>query len=152
MTALNSLALAVDLAAQKRDLAALQLVQLQRAYRSAEGQLAQLGNYAGETAAKWAAGAKEQTSTELLRHHYQFMDRLQQAIDLQQGVLEDQGRHVDRARMAVLEAESRLAALQQVWQKRQADRARLQARREQRQTDEMAGQLHRRLALMGERG
>lgn len=151
MAALKSLALAIDLATRKRDQAGLQLAQLQRAYVSAESQLEQLKNYAGETAAKWAAGARRLTSAELLRHHYQFMDRLQQATDLQQGVLEGQGQRVELAKQAVLEAEFRLAGLKQLLRKKQADCVRLHARREQRQTDEMASLLHRRAATNGER-
>lgn len=151
MTVMKSLALAIEVATQKRDQAGRQLVQVQRAYLAAESQLEQLKSYAEETAAKWAAGAQNLTSTELLRHHYQFMDRLQQAITMQNGVLEDQARRVEMAKKAALDAEFRLAGLTQVLKKKQADHARLQARREQRQTDEMAGMLHRRAVTSGER-
>lgn len=151
MTAIKSLALAIEVATQKRDQAGKQLVQAQRAYLSAEGQLDQLRTYAEETAAKWAAGARALTSAELLRHHYQFMERLQEAIDLQSTTLQEQGRRVEMAKKIVLDAELRLAGLKQVLKKKQADRARLQARREQRQTDEMAGAMHRRAVTSGER-
>lgn len=151
MTGLKSIALAIEVATQKRDQAGKQLVQAQRAYLSAESQLEQLRSYADETAAKWAAGAKSLTSAELLRHHYQFMDRLQQAIDMQAHVLQDQSLRVEASKKVALEAEFRLAGLKQVLKKKQAERARLQARREQRQTDEMASVMHRRAVTNGER-
>jgi flagellar FliJ protein len=151
MTVMKSLALAIEVATQKRDEAGRQLVQVQRAYLAAESQLEQLKSYAQETAAKWAAGAQSLTSAELLRHHYQFMDRLQQAINMQNGVMDDRARRVESAKKVALDAEFRLAGLKQVLKKKQADSARLQARREQRQTDEMAGLLHRRTAASGER-
>lgn len=150
MTAVKSVQLAIEVATQKRDQAGRQLVQAQRACLAAEGQLAQLRGYADETAAKWATGAQRLTSAELLRHHYQFMDRLQQAIDLQQQVLADEGLRVEAAKKVALEAEFRLAALKQVLKKKQAEHARRQARREQRQTDELAGNMHRRAAATGE--
>ena len=151
MSSVKSLALAIELATQKRDQAGKSLVQAQRAYLEGENQLQQLQTYSAETASKWAAGAKTLTSPELLRHHYQFMERLQQAIDMQTQVIGDLDRRVEAAKKVALDAEARLAGLKQVLKKKQAEHARTQARREQRQTDEMAALLHRRVAASGER-
>lgn len=150
MTALKTIALAIEVATQKRDQAGKSLVQAQRAYLSAESQMEQLKNYAEETASKWATGAQAQTSAELLRHHSQFMNRLQQAINLQAEVLENEARRVDAAKRLTLDAESRLAGLKQMLKKKQMERARVQARREQRQTDEVASMLRHRMVTNGE--
>lgn len=150
MSSVKSLALAIELATQKRDQAARNLVTAQRAYLAAEGQQEHLHDYSRETASKWAAGAKTLTSPELLRHHYQFMERLQQAIDMQGQVITDLGQRVEATKKLALEAEARLAALKQVLKKKQSEHARTQARREQRQMDEMAGMMHRRMATNGE--
>lgn len=150
MAALKTLALAIEVATQKRDQAGKNLVQVQRTYLSAESQMAQLKSYADETASKWATGAQALTSAELLRHHTQFMERLQQAIHLQAEALENEARRVEAAKRLTLDAESRLAGLKQMLKKKQMERSRIQARREQRQTDEVAGMLRHRMATNGE--
>lgn len=151
MTALKTITLAIEVATQKRDQAGENLVRAQRARLSAESQMEQLKSYAQETASKWATGAQATTSPELLRHHYQFMERLQQAINLQEEVLGEQAQRVEAAKKLMLDAEFRLAGLKQILKKKQSERARMQARREQRQTDEIAGMLRHRMAANGER-
>ena len=138
MSGVKSVLLAIGIATDKRDQAGKALIQLQRAHVFAQDQMAQLEVYASETEARWAASAKISTTPELMRHHYQFMDRLHQAVGMQSGVLENSNRKVALAQRLALEAEFRLRALQQVLKKKQADMAALQARREQKQMDEFA--------------
>lgn len=142
MSALKSLSLAIELAERRRDQAQQVLAQARQAQGMAQGQLDQLLGYADETASRWAVGAKPVTSPELLTHHYQFMDRLQHAAGLQQGVIEDMRRRVELAQKGLLEAEFRLAGLRQVLKKKQSEQDLRQARREQRNMDEMAALLH----------
>jgi flagellar FliJ protein len=142
MSALKSLSLAIELATRRRDQAMQVLMQLRQEEARAQGQLDQLLGYADETTSKWAVGARPETSPELLTHHYQFMSRLQHAAGLQQGVIEDARRRVEAAQKSLLETEFRLAGLQQVLKKKQAELALQQARREQRDMDEMAALLH----------
>lgn len=144
MSSLSSLHLAIEVATQRRDLANRQLAQAQRNHGFALTQLEQLRGYAGEVAAKWSTGAQSRTTPELLHHHYQFMDRLQYAVQLQDGNVADFERRAQLAAQAAQQAEFRLAALRQVLQKRQTELARAQDRREQRQTDEFASALHHR--------
>lgn len=138
MSALKSILLAIDLASRKRDQASQGLQRAQQGHLFAQDQMAQLESYAAETAARWAAASQLSTTAELMRHHYQFMDRLQHAIGLQSGVLETTGAKVELARRVVLEAEFRLISLKQVLKKKQVDLAVLQLRREQKQMDEFA--------------
>lgn len=138
MSALKSVQLAIEVATGKRDQAGKLLLQVQQAHLFAQDQLAQLEGYAQESEAKWAANAQVSTSPELMRHHYQFMGRLHQAIGLQQGVLYNSAHKMEQAKQVLLEAEFRLVGLKQVLKKKQADLAKLQGRREQKQMDEMA--------------
>ena len=79
------------------------------------------------------------TTPDLMQHHYQFMGRLTQAIALQDGVLTGTGQRVEAAKQLVLQAEFRLASLKQVLSSRQAELAKVQQRRDQKQMDEFAG-------------
>ena len=138
MSVLKSVALAIDLATAKRDQAGRVLAQLNRAHLFAQDQMAQLEVYAAETDTKWTTAAQVSATPELMRHHYQFMGRLYQAIELQKGVLESSSLKVNTAKQQLLEADFRLASLKLVLDKKKADLSQLQSRREQKQMDEFA--------------
>ncbi|MDO8262406.1 MAG: flagellar export protein FliJ [Gallionella sp.] len=138
MSAVRSFLLAIEMATRKRDQANQDLMRVQNAHVFAQNQMAQLETYAGETESRWTAAAQVSTSPELMRHHYQFMDRLHHAIGLQNGALENEVRKVVAAKKLVMEAEFRLISLKQVLKKKQADISVLQSRREQKQMDEFA--------------
>jgi flagellar FliJ protein len=144
VSAVKSLLLAIDMATRKRDQAGKDLMQLQSTQLFAQDQMTQLKTYATETEARWVSAAQISAPPGLLHQHYQFMDRLHQAIDLQQGVLENIDKKMDAARRLVLEAEFGLISLKQVLGKKQAEMALLQTRREQKQMDEFAAMQTRR--------
>ncbi|HRM94723.1 MAG TPA: flagellar export protein FliJ, partial [Alicycliphilus sp.] len=77
---------------------------------------------------------------EVMRHHYQFMGRLDHAIGLQTQAVSGQDQRVHQAGQVLLQAELRLASLRKVLERRRADLLREQQRREQKQTDELASQ------------
>ena len=138
MTDVTSVQLATDVAERKRDAAGRELVLAQRAHRFAQDQLDQLETYAIETIARWTAVAQVSATPVLMRHHYQFMERLHHAIGLQRGVLVKESVQLELAGQVLLQAEFRLAALKQVMLKKKADTMRLQMKREQKQMDEFA--------------
>ncbi len=143
MSALKRFALAIDLASRRRDQAAQELLLAQQSELFARDRMAQLQNYAVETETKWISKAQCGTGAELLRHQSQFMNRLQQAIGLQDGVLAQETRKVGGAKEIALAAEYRLVNLKQVVKKKHADVVALQARHEQKQMDEFAAQRSR---------
>jgi flagellar FliJ protein len=139
MSIVKSVLLAIDLATTKRDQAGKVLQHVQRAQIFAQDQMAQLTGYAAETEAKWSAAAQTTCTTpELMRHHYQFMDRLNHAIALQTVAIDSAAQKVDAAKQLVLDADIRLASLQHALKKKQSDIALVQSRRDQKQTDEFA--------------
>lgn len=138
MSAVKSFLLAIDLSTRTRDQAAQDLMRVQSAHLFAQDQMNQLEVYAAETASRWTAAAQIGTTPELLRHHYQFLDRLQHAIGLQQVALANESRKVAHAKRLLLEAEFRLVSLKQVLKKKQTGLALIQTRREQKQMDEFA--------------
>ena len=138
MAGLKSVQLALHLATRRSEQALAGLTVLRHRHSAEQGQLLQLQNYADETQARWLVAASNRVSPELLRGHYQFMGRLQQAMVLQQGLLTQLDAKLAGARDIWLAAQARLAALQQVLQNKQADLRLAQGRLEQKQMDELA--------------
>jgi flagellar FliJ protein len=138
MSKLKSVQLAIEHATRQRDELAKTLARVERAVVFVHQQMAQLQGYATDTDTRWIGSGSKSLSTELVHHHYQFMDRLQQAIRLQSGVVENTARQLEQAKLNLLQAEFRLSGLNQILKTRQADLMCLQRRREQRQTDEYA--------------
>lgn len=144
MSELRSIVLAIELATRKRDDLVKATARIEKTLQFAQNQMNQLEGYAAETDARWITPGNEGRSVELMRHHYQFMERLQHAIGLQSGVIANTGLQVEAAKKTLLQAEYRLAGLNQVLKTRQAQLSLGERRREQRQTDEFAAMLHTR--------
>ncbi len=138
MSALKSVQLAIEHASLQRDELVKIVARIERGLTHAKGQMAQLEGYALDTDARWTASAARGLSAELVRHQYQFMDRLQHAIGMQAGVLANTQSQLAQAKSNLLRAEIRLSGLNQVLKVRQAVVVRKQQRREQRHTDEYA--------------
>jgi len=138
MAGQKTLLLAIDLATAQRDQAQAQLQKNLHAEAFAQDQMQQLQQYAQETEQRWMQGAQVSAAPEMLHHHYQFMSRLNQAIQLQDGVLASNRQRVDAARQGLLSAESRLASFKQVVATRQATVTKARQRQEQKQMDEFA--------------
>jgi flagellar FliJ protein len=154
MSALKSVLLAIEHASLHRDESAKAVARVERSLGFARDQMAQLKGYAADTDARWTGSAARGLSLELVRHQYQFMDRLQQAIGLQSGVLANTARQLELAKTNLLQAEIRLSGLNQILKARQAAVLSLQRRREQRQTDEFAAMQYARnraLPMSGEK-
>lgn len=147
MSSLQTLLLAVDLAVRKRDAAIQDLGQSEQAMVAAQGQMEQLEGYAKETETRWTVHGQISTTPELMRHHYQFMDRLSHAMALQQHVLRDRAARVEASKAGVVQAEIRLASLKKVCERKREAMAREQGRREQREIDEMAATQHRNFSV-----
>jgi len=138
MSALKSVRLAIELATRDRDELAKIVARVEQNLVFGYNQMTQLEGYAAETDSRWIGSASRQLSQELIRHHYQFMDRLQQAIALQSSTIANTERQLEQGKGNLLRAEFRLFGLNQVLKSRQAALSRAEQRREQRQTDEFA--------------
>lgn len=153
-SALKSILLAIEHATLNRDALAKVAARLERNLDFARSQMAQLENYAVDTDSRWTGKATQGVSVELMRHQYQFMDRLQQAIAMQSGVLTQSAGQLEQAKVKLLQAEVRLLGLNQILTVRQAALQRTQRQRQQRHTDEFAAMQHARnraLPMSGEK-
>lgn len=147
MTAHKSILLAIDLASAQRDQAHTRLQKARQADAFARAQMQQLTDYLRETEKRWMSGARASVSAELLHHHYQFVSRLTQAIQMQDGVLQGSKQRIDVAEQELLAIELRLAGFKQLLANRRAVLGHKQQRIEQKQMDEFATlqvQRHRR--------
>ena len=136
----DSLKLVISMAMRQRDGLQMQLLAVKRSYASAKDQFRQLEVYASDKDARWTHTPIGGCSGEVIRHHYQFMDRLQHAMVLQTGVIANIERQVESARLTLMTAEIRLSGLEQLLAKRKAATDLIQRRKEQMSTDEFACQ------------
>jgi flagellar FliJ protein len=148
----SGLLLAIAQAERRRDDILRALAQSQQRVQSAADQLDQLRAYAGDTDQRWVHTGAVGLSAELVKHHHQFSDRLQQAMSMQGGVITNLQRQSDNVRQQLQKAESRVAGLKNVLQKRRAEAQLLAVRREQAAMDEMAAQLYARTRAQLQQG
>ena len=154
MSELKSVLLAIEHASLQRDKLASASARVERSLGFARDQMAQLKNYAADIDVRWMASTSKSLSVELVRHQYQFTERLQQAITLQTSVIANVEAQLQQAKAHVTQAEIRLAGLNQILKTRKAGLLQIQNRREQRQTDEFAAMLitrNRARPMSGER-
>ena len=144
MSGQASVQLAVELAVRQRDQARQEVAQAQQVVQFAREQMGQLERYAQETQERWVTQSKDQSTPELMRHYYQFMDKLYEAISLQSQVLLDAGQRLQAREKALLEAEYRLASRESVLAGLRKAASVKQEKVEQKQQDELAAQQHRR--------
>lgn len=134
----------IEIAERRRDEALAECARLQTEQRQAQEQMDQLVTYADEANRRWAERGAAGVDVTLLMHHRQFMAKLENAMDFQQGVLADRAQRVQRATAAVQEAERDLASLRKYAARQIEAWQQTLQRREQKHTDEMAQNIHRR--------
>lgn len=140
MAEFSSLTLAIEHATRQRDAQLAAVARVRRTLAAAKSQLDQLQGYAAETDSRWLSAQLQAVSGELVRHHYQFTERLQQAVDMQAGVMAGIERQLVQAEHLSVQAEYRLRGLQQLLERKQRESMRREANRTQRQMDEFAAQ------------
>lgn len=145
MSELKSVRLALELAQRQRDAAGKVLAHALQLCQAASDQLRQLQSYAVETTERWALGARSHCSPEILLNYQQFMERLQQATDMQRLSLAQREQERDTARRQLLSADIRIAALNKLLDRRRLAGGKLAAVRAQKHSDEFAALQHRRM-------
>jgi flagellar FliJ protein len=135
---LNALNLLLERATQERDRVAVELRRGEEVALHVRRQGQQLADYRGEYLQRWGSQFGRGGAIEIVHCYQSFMQRLDEALEQQQ-------RHIDAAelgvaavRQALLQAETRVASIKKLIERRQAEQQRVQDRRDQRQTDETA--------------
>ena len=133
-----ALQLVLDRAAQERDRLAGELRRAEELALRARRQGEQLAAYRGEYLQRWSRQFGHGGAIEIVHCYHSFMQRLDEALAHQQRQVHAADRGQAAAREKLLQAETRLASIRKLIERRQAEIARAHERRDQRQTDETA--------------
>jgi flagellar protein FliJ len=140
----QGLQLAIELAGSQRDACQKKLAAQERSFATAWDQYEQLRRYAEDKDAVWMDSASIIFSGEIIRHHFQFMSRLQHAMQMQSKVIQHAQSHVDQAQKMLVSADIRLESLKRVLKSRLQARLVLNNKKEQKMIDEFASQQYAR--------
>lgn len=135
--ALNTL---LDLAVKQRDAALVALQQAEAHGTQLLEQARQLATYRSDTQQRNPATQGRCAAIELLRCHDGFMQRLEQAVTVQQQSLASSQRRAATLKSQLLAHELRVASVKKLAERRLQAAERIGAQREQRQSDEAASQ------------
>lgn len=114
--------------------------------RRLEQQQVQLEAYRDDYRLRHPALGGRSASIELLRYHEGFMQRLEQALQQQQGQVQQAQTRCTLLRQALVAEETRVASVRKLLERRGAQARHLAARQDQRRSDETALHQHRRRA------
>ena len=132
----QSLQVLLQHAESQRDEAMAALLRAEAASRRLRRQWDQLCAYRAEYAARAPAQGGQVTTIERLRSHHVFMQRLDQALAQQQGLLASSDAQVAQSRALLLQRETRVASVRKLQQRRLLEEQQKTARREQTRSDE----------------
>ena len=135
----STLELLLEREQSELDAAALALHQAQSQLGRVDSQVAQFQTYRAEYVNRWQAEFRQQQGgTEILHCYRGFGQRLDDALaQLAAQQLQAQAT-VRRRRAALLEAQTRVAAIRKLMERRQEAQALLERKREQKRNDEFA--------------
>ena len=135
--------LLIRLAAEKCDDAAHAMNAARQRMETARQRLQQLAQFLADYLHRRIARGEQGMSSGQWVDYQQFIERLQEAIDLQRREVDSSQTAYDKATAAWQEARKKLKALEKL-QEQEKLRARLrEAKREQKQTDEFAARIFR---------
>jgi flagellar FliJ protein len=140
LTSPSSLQLAIEAAARACEKAAADLSLLLQLLSSAEAQMQQLSDYQGETLRRWQQRTAHATHQALMHHHHQFVGKLDDAMRMQERVIQERTQAVEQARQRLMDAERKRNGLERYRDRLMAEQQQRLARREQQASDEWAGQ------------
>ncbi len=140
---LDTLQLLLDRATEERDRLAGELRRGEQVAARARQQGEQLTVYRSEYLQRWSAQFGRGGAIEIVHCYQSFMQRLEEARDQQQRHIDAADQGVAAIRQALLQADTRVASVNKLMERRRAEMLRADERRDQRQTDETAQQVAR---------
>ncbi|MCE8019877.1 flagellar export protein FliJ [Halomonas sp. MCCC 1A11036] len=147
MSASSQLAMLSDLARDARDQAGQLLAGERQSERQAASQLEALNHYRLEYAERLQQAMREGIDPASMHNYQQFLSSLDAALQRAHQALDAQRQRVAQSQQQWQQEQQRLSAFDTLVSRRDAERRRLEARREQRINDEMtAGRLLRQRA------
>lgn len=138
MTALQPLHTLLEQITIERDGALATHQRLLLAQRGAQQQTEQLVAYRHDYAQRFGGRFQRNGAVELMQCYQGFMTRLDEAVVQQQHIATQASSRADAAKNELVQAEQRVAAVTKLIERRVAEAGRAEARREQKDTDELA--------------
>jgi flagellar FliJ protein len=137
----QSLGTVLQHAEKERDQAQAALRRAEEHARRAQAQAEQLQGYRADYQRRWTQQFSRQGTMDIVQCYQSFTQRLDEALTQQTTLATHAGATVERLRQALLAAETRVASVRKLIERRQAEQRLAHDRREQRQTDETAQQI-----------
>ncbi len=134
----RALGVALEAAAKERDQAASSLEGGRRAYEAARQQSQSLEDWRREYQNRWQSQFRQAGGMEIMRCYQDFMQRLGEAVQDQDKRVEQARAYMERCRQDLIERERKVAAIEQLMERRQTEARLKQDRQDQKATDEMA--------------
>ena len=141
MSRMQALKVALEHAEKERDAALLAMQSAAGQLDTAQKQAQQLQDYRAEYQQRWSAQFKREGTIDILHCYQNFMARLNTAIEQQQRMVEQAKAQHERAQEVLMERETRAASIRKLIERREAEHALAQQRREQKATDEQASRI-----------
>ena len=141
MSRMQALKVALEHAEKERDAALLAMQRAAAQLDAAQRQATQLHDYRAEYQQRWSAQFKREGTIDILHCYQNFMARLNTAIEQQQRIVEQARLGHERSQAALMERETRAASIRKLIERRVAEQALAQDRREQKATDEQASRI-----------
>lgn len=138
------LGLLIELQRRERDRVAGQAAQTQRDVDAAAGTLRMLNDYRNDYEARSPKAGRAPTDTVRVRVHEAFVAKLGRAIGEQDTLLDHLAQRNEAQRLALIERQRRLKALETLALRRETERRKRLESLEQKQTDEFAAQAYAR--------
>jgi flagellar protein FliJ len=135
---LSSLVTLLEHAQRERDAVRARHLQIQEQVQAAQARMQQLQAYRAQQVQRWRGQFKRGRSIQAVQHYQSFLQRLDTALEQQQGACAHLQAQLDLAQQALLAAERRVASTERLMAQRQAAAQAVAQRREQKQTDELA--------------
>jgi flagellar FliJ protein len=121
-----------------RDAAALALQQAEEQLARIQTQAEQFAQHRADYVTRWQSEFQRQGGVEILQCYRSFMQRLDQAVAQLAGQQGQTQATAARCRQRLVDAQTRVAALRTLIERREQALALVERRRDQKQTDEMA--------------
>jgi flagellar protein FliJ len=129
-------------AERQRDASMAAMLQAEDAGRRLRAQQLQLQEYHADYAARAPGKGGRSAPIDVLRSHHVFMQRLDQALAQQQGLIDAADENLTRRRQHLVVQETRVASVRKLLERRMNERQQGAARLEQKRSDEAAMQRH----------
>lgn len=149
MTSIQPLLMLLESAERARDEAISVMEGARQSHEAARQQAQSLADWRKEYQQRWSSQFSRSGGMEIVRCYQEFAAKLGDAVDEQANRVEQARTFLDQCRLQLIEREREVAAVGQLIDRRQKEKALGQQRQEQKATDEQASRAGQGLSQTG---